>query len=168
MNKIRHLYNLDLSSIGSNRKLLDNDLIDVSADTQKFPYKKYQIIGKTAENYKIINTCGFINLSADDVVSALSDFTANYVAIGFGVGDDCMADALKDAIGKLPIDVEDISNILFNIWMPRNMPSSMKNLNLLTEFIKDLPQNIDVCWGCAHDESLDGQQVKVTLIAASK
>lgn len=115
-----------------------------------------------------MNTCGFINLSADDIVSTLSDCTANYVVIGFGMGDDCMSKAIKDAIGKLPIDVEDISNILFNIWMPRNMSSSMKNLNSLTEFIKDLPQNIDVCWGCAHDESLDGQQVKVTLIAASK
>lgn len=168
MNKIRHLYDLDSSSIGSNQKLLDNDLIDVSADTKKFPYKEYQIIGETAEIDKIINTCGFVNIDVADIESTLSKETTNYVVVGFGEGDDCMSDALKDAIGKLPIGVEGISKLLFNIWIPRNMPSSMKNLNSLTEFIKDLPKNIDVCCGCAHEESLDGQQAKVTLIAASK
>lgn len=117
---------------------------------------------------KIINSCGFINLDAADIESTLSKETVNYVTVGLWTGDDCMVEALKDAIDKLPIGVEGISKLLFNIWMPRNMTSSMKNLNPLTEFIKDLPQDIDVCCGFAHDESLSGQQVKVTLIAASK
>lgn len=144
------------------------DAFEICETPYKFSYETYQIIGETDEIDKIIKICGYINLSADDVISTLSDSAANYVAIGFGFGDDCMADALKEAIDKLPIGVEDIYKLLFNIWIPRNMTPSINYLNSLTEFIKDLSQNIDVCWGCAYDESLSGQQVKVTLIAASR
>lgn len=38
----------------------------------------------------------------------------------------------------------------------------------MIDIINPLSSDIDICWGCAHDVSLEGQQAKVTLIAASK
>ena len=146
--------------------LLDN--LEISNPLYKFPYVDYNIIGEIAEIDKIINTCGFINLDVADIESTLSKDAVNYVVVGLGQGEECMADALKDAIGKLPIDVDCISKILFNIWTPRDELYTVKYLNSLSEFVKGMFQDIDIYWGCAYDESLSGQQVKVTLIASSK
>ena len=144
------------------------DTLEALDSPYRFPYKDFQIVGDTAEIDQTINTCGVINLDVADIESTLSKERANYVVVGFGAGDNCMSDALKDAIDKLPIGVEGISKLLFNIWIPRDMPSPVNYVNSLTEFIQPLSVDIDICWGCAHDESLSGQQVKVTLIAASK
>ena len=133
-----------------------------------FPYEDYQIVGDTAEIDRIINTCGFINLGVSDIVSTLSKESVNYVTVGSADDEGCIANALKVAIGKLPIEIGNVSKLLFNIWMPKNMPTPMTEMQSMIDIINPLSYDIDICWGCAHDESLDGQQVKVTLIAASK
>ncbi|MDE6100819.1 MAG: hypothetical protein K2L46_05940 [Paramuribaculum sp.] len=134
----------------------------------KFPYENYEIIGDVIEIDKIANTCGVLNLEIDDIFSTLSKDTVNYVVVGLSEGDDCISYAFNDAMGKLPIDVDRIARMLFNIWIPMDMPSSVQFLNSLTMFIKALPRDMYWCYGLTLDESLGGQQVKVTLIAASK
>lgn len=144
------------------------DTLDVLETPYKFPYEDYEIIGDTAEIDRIINTCGFINISTMDIESTLSKESSNYVTVGSADGEGCIANALNVAIGKLPIEIGNVSKLLFNIWMPKSMPSSMTEMQSMAEFIQPLSSDIDLCWGCALDESLKGQQAKVTLIAASK
>lgn len=144
------------------------DILEVSDTLYKFPYDNYKIIGDTAEIDKIINTCGFINLSVDDITSTLSSDTLNYVAVGTACGKGCIANALADAIDKLPIEMDCISKMLFQIWIPKDMPSPMNEMKIMTDSISSLSAYIDIIWGSAYDESLNGQQVKITLITASK
>lgn len=147
------------------------DLLDTYEFIEKpyrFPYENYMIIGDTAEIDKIISTCGIINIDIVDIESTLSKDAVNYVTIGSADGEGCIANALKVAIGKLPIEIGNTSKILFNIWMPKNMPSIMNEKKIMTDYISSLSAYIDIIWGCAYDESLNGQQTKITLIAASK
>lgn len=144
------------------------DTLEIPDTSYTFPYKDYEIVGDTAEIDRIINTCGFINLDVSDIVSTLSKESVNYVTVGSADDEGCIANALKVAIGKLPIEIGNVSKLLFNIWMPKNMPTPMTEMQSMIDIINPLSSDIDICWGCAHDESLEGQQAKVTLIAASK
>lgn len=134
-----------------------------------FPYENYKIIGDTAEIDKIINAEGYINIDVRDIEKTLSNETTNYVITGSAEGTWCIVNALKDAISKLPIAIDRIADLLFNIWMPKTMDSPLKELNSMTDFIGELSGDFDCFWGVAYDdESLNGQQAKITLIAASK
>lgn len=144
------------------------DVLEDIDTPYKFPYEDYEIVGDTTEIGWVINTDGFINLDVADIVSTLSKESVNYVTVGSADGEGCIANALKDAVSKLPIEIGNVSKLLFNIWMPKNMPSPMAEMQSMIDIINPLSSDIDICWGCAFDESLDGQQVKVTLIAASK
>lgn len=135
----------------------------------RFPYENYMIIGDTAEIDKIINTCGYMNIDVRDIEKTLSNETTNYVITGSAEGTGCIVNALKDAVSKLPIAIDRIADLLFNIWMPKAMDSPLKELNSMTEFIGELSGDFNCFWGVAYDdESLNGQQAKITLIAASK
>lgn len=134
-----------------------------------FPYENYKIIGDTAEIDKIIYAEGYINIDVRDIEKILSNKTTNYVSTGSAEGAGCIANALKDAVSKLPITIDRIADLLFNIWVPKTMDSPLKELNSMTEFIGGLSGEFKYTWGVAYDdESLNGQQAKITLIAASK
>lgn len=133
----------------------------------KFPFHEYKIIGNEVEIYRIIYTSSHINISVDDVKSTLSKGTINYISTGYAQGDDCVLNALKDAIAKLPIGTNDIAKLLFHIWMPKSLDSAMKELASMTESINELSKKIEVCWGCAYSDLLRNE-AKVSLIAASK
>lgn len=148
------------------------DLLDTYEFIEKpyrFPCENYMIIGDTEEIDKIINTCGYINIDVRDIEKTLSNETTNYVSTGSAEGAGCIVNALKDAVSKLPIAIDRIADLLFNIWVPKTMDSPLKELNSMTEFIGELSGDIKYTWGVAYDdESLNGQQAKISLIAASK
>ncbi len=148
------------------------DLLDTYEFIEKpyrFPCENYMIIGDTEEIDKIINTCGYINIDVRDIEKTLSNETTNYVSTGSAEGKGCIVNALKDAVSKLPIAIDRIADLLFNIWVPKTMDSPLKELNSMTEFIGELSGDIKYTWGVAYDdESLNGQQAKISLIAASK
>ena len=134
----------------------------------RFPFDEYNIIGDTTEIEKIINTCGFINIDIGDITCTLSKETDNYVSTGMAEGVDCVANALKDAMAKLPIEINGIAKLLLNLCISKNTQLSMKVITDLRNFICQLPEDIDVVWGCAFDESLEVGQVKISLIAVNQ
>lgn len=144
------------------------DTLEVPEAPYEFPYEDYQIIGDTTEIDKIINTFSYVNLDVTDIISTLSKETVNYVTVGTADGYGSIANALKSAIDKLPIEIGNISSLLFNIWIPENFQSPMTEMELLSGFIKSMPSNMAICWGLSYDESLCEEQAKVTLIAVSK
>lgn len=153
-----------------NRKITFDDLIDsLVREEIVFLYDRYNIVGDTAEIDKVINTCGIINIEVGDVYSILSEDTVNYVSVGYGEGTDNMADVLKNAVSLLPIDVNEVSGMIFNVWIPEDMKaSSIRGQDLLSDYVSGLPKDINFIWGIARDESLASPQIKVTLIAASR
>ena len=128
-----------------NRKITFDDLIDSLMRKEiVFPYDRYNIVGDTAEIYKVINTYGIINIEVDDVYSTLSEDTVNYVTVGYGEGTDNMADVLKTAVSLLPIDVDQVSGMIFNVWIPEDMKaSSIRGQKLLSDYVRGLPEDIN-------------------------
>lgn len=134
----------------------------------KFPYEQYKIIGDTAEIDKIFKASGYINIDIGDIESTLSKETINYVSTGKAGGPNCIVNALAEALDKLPIEINTISKLLYNIWTPKDMPPSLSEGASLADFFRVLPADIDIIWGIAFDESMKGQLARVSLIAASK
>lgn len=146
------------------------DIIDVPDPIieHEIPYEDYIIIGDTAEIDRIYRSNGCINLDIPDFLSTLSKTTNNYVSIGSADGAYCVVNALIDALHKLPIEIDAISKFLFNVWTPKDMHPTMKDMKSMADFVKVLSEDIDVVWGFAFDESMEGHQARVSLIAASK
>lgn len=134
-----------------NRRITFEELIDsLVREEIVFPYDRYNIVGDTAEIDKVINTCGIINIEIDDVYSILSEDTVNYVSVGYGEGTDNMADVLKNAVGLLPIDVNEVSGMIFNVWIPEDMKaSSIRGQKLLSDYVRGLPEDINYLGYCA-------------------
>ena len=185
MNEIKRSFSSDLLSEGSRQTVFEDDIADDMkqpsfaalkdilevedySSEYHFPYEEYKIIGDTTEIDKIILTCGYINIDVVDVESTLSKETINYVTTASAEGSGGIATALEDPLKKLPIKIDNISKLLFNIWMSKNIEIPLTEMELMMDFIRNLPEDVDVVWGCAFDESLERQQVKVSLIAASK
>lgn len=137
-------------------------------ETYRFLYEDYKIIGDVSEIDRILTTCGYINIDVGDIEKTLSHENANYVSTGSAEGPECVANALKDAVRRLPIPVESISNLLFNVWVPESNGNTRHFFENIIEFTHKLPGEIDVFWGAAFDESLKHQQARVTLLAAAK
>lgn len=147
------------------------DLLDEEyspCEYKKLPYEDYIIIGDTAEIDKMCMSKGYINLDIPDFLRTLSKDTVNYVSTGRAEGPDCVVNALADALHKLPIEIEAISKLLFNVWTPKVMQFHMNEMKSMADFINVLSMDIDIVWGFACDESMEGRQARVSLIAASK
>ncbi|GFI38450.1 MULTISPECIES: hypothetical protein [Bacteroidales] len=154
--------------MNDDKTLLDSLAVEEAIqndESYKFPYGNYKIIGDTGEIDRIINTCGVINVDIIDITSTLSTEADNYVAVGYAEGEGCIANAFKDAVGKLPAGMESISKMLSNIWISKGVEQQGNEMSALTDLIKCMSPDIDICWGFAWDESLEGQQAKATLIA---
>lgn len=136
-----------------------------------FPYDKYCIVGDTADIDRIIFASGHINIDVSDVKSTLSKDGVNYVTTGHAEGEDNLTRALKDALGKVPIPIENLTTILFNIWIPKDFGESDRAGHTLyvslRRFLNELSENIDICWGSACDESMSSREVEVSLIATN-
>ncbi len=152
------------------------DIIDdYVSPPYKFPSEEYKIAGDTSEIEKIINTCGFMDIDVPDLTRTLSKESINYVTVGYAEGPRFIANAFKDAWDKLPVENGGITNLLINIWAPKIIPSPknikslMKEIDLMVDCFGLLPDDIEgIFYGCAWDESLNGQQAKVSLIASSR
>lgn len=138
-----------------------------SIEPYKFPYEEYRIIGDPVEIDKVINTCGFINIEVDDVRTALSKEKVNYVSTGVAEGTECIVNAFKIALKKIPLKTDDIYNMLIQVWLRRDM-ATMKERDSMAKLISKLSTNINICCGFAVDESLTAQQAKITLIISGK
>ncbi|MDE7115586.1 MAG: hypothetical protein K2O56_04075, partial [Muribaculaceae bacterium] len=112
------------------RAASENELLDIlskgEGDAAAFPYENYIIIGDSGEIDKIINTGGLINIEVEDITSTLSETSVNYVTTGYAEGTNRFSDAFKNALEKLPVAVDRISNLLINIWMPKGVQPSLK------------------------------------------
>ena len=142
------------------------DLLEVDNTRFRFPYEDYKIIGDITEIEKIYKANGYINIDVGDILNTLSKETVNYVSTGSGYGYEFIGQALDNALTNLPIPVDNISEILFNIWAPRKI--SMKDLEPMRAVLNTLSVDIDVFWGITIDDSLDPYHANVSLIAVSK
>lgn len=147
------------------------DLLSMFSDG----YDSYDIVGDTAEIYRITDRRGTIidisrriYVESSDVDSTLSKTATNYVVTGRSEGENAVIDAFNEALAKLPNNTDQIDKILVHLWYSSNSRESYKQIALLSRCIGNLSHSIDAIWGFAPDEQLAERQVAITLIAASK
>jgi cell division protein FtsZ len=117
---------------------------------------------------EIITIPGHINLDFADVNTTLKDGGVAIMSSGFGEGDKRITLALEDALNSPLLNNNDIiraKKILFNIYFSSSNPLKVSEMNEVNDFMTRFDNNnINVIWGVAPDENLEGG-VKVTVLA---
>jgi len=119
---------------------------------------------------EIVTKKGYINLDFNDVDSTLRDGGTAIIAVGYGEGENRVAQAIRDALHSPLLkhtDVLSSKRILFNLYYSRNADTRFRasEVKELNDFINRVEQEVDVIWGITYDESL-GDKVKFTILAS--
>lgn len=133
-------------------------------------WNDYNISGDIEEIKKILRVIGRMNIGIGDIIYTLSTTNANYVTTGKGTGPNRLLIALKEAIDKLPVKLEDIDRPIVNVWTGKGNSRPVKITEIVaamhTQLLDIIPQ-LDLFWGVADDPALN-DDVKVTLIAVNR
>ena len=82
---------------------------------------------------------------------------------------------MKDAIEKLQnafneLDVNSVDNLSLSLYFNpnRTLPLAMNEQASISQFMSTLPDTVNVRWSVNHDESLNGDEVRLSAILAGK
>ncbi len=113
---------------------------------------------------------GMINLDFNDQSTTLRN-TSKFVVCAADArgGDNRIADAIASFSGKIHAE-KNIERMLLAITHNRNLnpPLAIKEVAPITEFIKTLPETLDIVWGVQIDDTLPDDTVRLSVIAAGK
>lgn len=113
---------------------------------------------------------GMINLDFNDQSTTLRN-TSKFVVCAADArgGDSRIADAIASFSGKIPVG-KNVERMLLAITHNRNLnpPLAIKEVAPITEFIKALPETLDIVWGVQIDDTLPDDTVRLSVIAAGK
>ena len=79
-------------------------------------------------------------------------------------------DYIIKKLEKELMNLDEIDNLTFIISCnpSSNLPLTMEELNPLQTFFTSLPENINIIWGVQFDDSLDSNELKLSVIASGK
>lgn len=113
---------------------------------------------------------GIINLDFNDHQTMLRN-TSKFVVCAADArgGNSRIADAIASFSGKIPAG-KNVERMLLAITHNRNLnpPLAIKEVAPITEFIKTLPETLDIVWGVQIDDTLPDDTVRLSVIAAGK
>lgn len=113
---------------------------------------------------------GMINLDFNDQSTTLRN-TSKFVVCAADArgGDNRIADAIASFSGKIHAE-KNVERMLLAITHNRNLnpPLAIKEVAPITEFIKTLPETLDIVWGVQIDDTLPDDTVRLSVIAAGK
>lgn len=113
---------------------------------------------------------GIINLDFNDHQTMLRN-TSKFVVCTADArgGGSRISDAIASFPGKIPAG-EHVERMLLSITHNRNLnpPLAIKEVAPITEFIKSLPETIDIVWGVLIDDSLPDDTVRLSIIVTGK
>lgn len=127
----------------------------------------YHISGDIEEIKEIIRAHGIINIGVDDIICAMSTTNTNYVTTGKGRGSKRVLIALKQAIERLPVKLQDIEKVIVNVWVSECRPILMSEIKGMVKHLGYKFREIDLIWGVAVDSDIN-EDIKITLIAVKK
>lgn len=110
---------------------------------------------------------GMINLDFHDIATALCGRGHFNTCSSTRSGESRMPEAIADIMSRLGEDA-DIQSLILGLYFNRDSPNPlfMKEVSLIPERIKSLPENVDVVWGAYHDATLPLDAVRLSAIAA--
>jgi len=119
---------------------------------------------------EIITVKGTINRDFKDVTSTMKDGGVALVSYGFGLGENRIENAIREALDSPLLNNNDIYNakrILIYLSYKKNANVEIEEVQQTFDtFTDNFDKHIELIWGCGPDESLEeGQDVKFTIIA---
>ena len=119
---------------------------------------------------EIITIPGIINVDFADVNTTLKDGGVAVMSSGHGQGQGRGSQAFEEALHSPLLNNKNAFNakkILFNIYFSSDKPLEAVEMNEVTDFMENfkLP-DIKLIWGTAIDNTLTGDDMKVTVLAA--
>ena len=148
----------------------------VSIENQRYCFDSYTLIGKD----KILPTVksifdpifhnGPISFDFNDISSTLKDSNKFIIRTYKCNTSKYRTDGIIKKLKKDLVNLEEIENLTFIIsYNPgSNLPLTVDELNPLQTFFMSLPKNINIIWGVQFDDSLDSNELKLSVIASGK
>ncbi len=147
----------------SNNKLLEEPDIEISKAFLMADEVLHQGVKGISE---LITRRGVINLDFADIESVMRDAGAALLGIGVGKGENRASEAVRNAMESKLVDypIEDARKMIVNLTAPPN--AKMSELNTAMMLIKQhTSEDTDIVLGLMHDEALDEDEMRITLIA---
>lgn len=110
---------------------------------------------------------GMINLDFHDIATSLRGRRYFMSCSSTRSGESRMPEAIADIMSGLG-GVADIQSLILGLYFNPDSPNPLhvKEVSLIPERIKSLPENVDVVWGAYHDRTLPPDAVRLSAIAA--
>ena len=115
----------------------------------------------------LINVPSLINLDFADVKTILKDGGVAIMSTGFGEGENRVTKAIDDALHSPLLNNNDIFNakkVMLNVSFCPASELMMEEMNEVHEFMSKFREGVEVIWGVAMDNTLEGR-VKITVLA---
>jgi cell division protein FtsZ len=119
---------------------------------------------------EIITIPGIINVDFADVNTTLKNGGVATMNSGYGRGNRRVSQAFEEALNSPLLNNNNVFNakkILFNIYFSADKPLEGIEMNEITDFMSKFKiREIKLIWGTTIDNSLQNDEMKVTVLAA--
>lgn len=111
---------------------------------------------------------GSVNVDFNDLADTLRR-TGRFVTLSAtGRGTERMSDATGEIRSRLPENIDRMCLILHYNMKPDRTQITVTEMKAIMALIEELPASIDFIWGTSADNTLDGDTIRLTAIAAGK
>lgn len=124
-------------------------------------WNEYEIVGDTALLEYIIETPGYIDLNLTDILSTLTKSGKNYISTATA---STLAEALSAATENLPVSLSKATSVLVQ-FVCGTRDVIMNEMVTIVEKLREIDDNVNVCWGMAKDSSLT-DRFRVIILSA--
>lgn len=118
-----------------------------------------------------IATQGMIAYDFNDLQTTLADTNHFFIKSVTRCGNERVAEAIgdiKNALTSSKLDKIERISIFLYFNREGKQPLVMQEMTALTKFLSELPESIYVIWAVYPDESINDEDIKVTILAAGK
>lgn len=136
--------------------------------TNSIDFDKYPIFGDVEEIKNVIRKYGIVNIGIRDVINTLSVTNSNYITTGKGKGVQRILIALKQAVDRLLVSIDDIDKMIVNVWSGTSQPVDMREIKAMIDWFEEYNPAINLFWGVAWDNGLPDDEIKIILLAVNR
>lgn len=129
-------------------------------------YDNYEIVGDITEIERIIHPTNATSIHIGKIKSILSKCSSNYISVGYDEGSKCFMHAFRNALCKIP-KPKDINKMWVHVFFSETLHNPKYEFSHLERFLRNFSE-IETTGDWSINNSLDGQQAKVTVIVSTK
>ena len=118
-----------------------------------------------------IATQGMIAYDFSDLQTTLADAKHFFIKSATGHGNERVAESIgfiKSTLASSLLNKIERLSIILYFNKEGEQPLLMQEMTVLTEFLKELPENIEVIWALYPDVTIEEHGIKLSVIAARK